>query len=46
MPITARPAEDTGHVKAKVANKAATKSVYDGWYKNVYIPEDTAAAEE
>lgn len=46
MPITARPAEDTGHVKAKVANKAATKAIYDNWYKNVYIPENAVAEGE
>lgn len=44
--ITARPAEDTGNVKAKVANKAATKSIYDGWYKDVYLPGEAATTEE
>ena len=45
MPITARPAEDTGHVKAKVPNTATTKAVYDNWYKEVYIPDGVAAEE-
>ncbi len=44
--ITARPAEDTGHVKAKVPNTATAKATYDGWYKNVYIPGETVATEE
>lgn len=43
--ITARPAEDTGYIKAKVANKTITKATYDGWYKNVYIPDTTVAEE-
>lgn len=44
--ITARPAEDTGNTKAKVPNTEETKSVYDGWYKDVYILNTNKETEE
>lgn len=43
--ITARPAEDTGYVKAKVSNKTVSKDTYNSWYEDVYIP-DAAILEE
>ena len=37
--ITARPAQDTGHVKASVENNTAGAAVYAGWFEEVYTGE-------
>ncbi len=36
--FTARPAEDTGFVKAKVKNSAETAEKYNSWFTSVYLP--------
>lgn len=34
--LSARPAEDTGRIKAKVANTTTTADIYNAWYDSVY----------
>ena len=34
--MSARPAEDTGRIKAKVANTTTTASIYSSWFDQVY----------
>lgn len=36
--FTARPAEDTGFVKAKVKNSTETAEKYNSWFSSVYLP--------
>lgn len=40
--FTARPAEDTGYIKAKAANTTTGKAKYDSWFTAVYIPTASA----
>ena len=35
--FTARPTEDTGHIKAKVDNTAENAALYSGWFSEVYV---------
>lgn len=36
--FTARPALDTGYIKAKVENDKTGKTKYDAWFTKVYLP--------
>lgn len=40
MKISARPAEDTGYVKASVSNNETGAAVYTDWFDKVYIPDN------
>ena len=45
--LVARPAEDTGEIKAKVENTTETAETYKNWFTKVYVPvfDGEAAAE-
>lgn len=40
LSITARPAVDTGHVKAKVTESETQSEAYNSWFDAVYVPAD------
>jgi len=39
LSISARPAEDTGHVKASVLNDTAGATAYASWFSTVYVDD-------
>ena len=46
LDLRARPAVDTGNIKASVPNDAEHKNVYDTWYEEVYVSTKTSSEAE